>query len=59
MKTREWYVAEIGAIWKKHDCNPVRSMMPLVANGFVFISFFIALRGLSQIKARHHPISLS
>ena len=51
-KAREWYTTEIANIWSKHNCNPVKSMMPLFANGFVFVSFFMALRGLAEVKAR-------
>ena len=49
-KARQWYVTEVQKIWVKYNCNPVRSMMPLFANGFVFVSFFISLRGLSEMK---------
>jgi len=47
---RKRYMEETAKIWEKHDCNPMKSLMPLMANGFLFVSFFIALRGLSEIK---------
>ena len=60
-KARYWYTTEIQKIWAKYNCNPIKSMMPLFANGFVFVSFFISLRGLSEIKVlfQMRPIILS
>ncbi|GMH37269.1 hypothetical protein BSKO_05142 [Bryopsis sp. KO-2023] len=49
-EARTWYTTELGAIWKKYDCNPMKSFGTLAVNGTLFVSFFMALRGLSEAQ---------
>lgn len=47
---RTWYTEQVARIWQKYDCNPMKSFLGLGVNGTLFISFFLALRGLSDAK---------
>lgn len=51
-EARNWYTKELGAVWHKYKCNPAKSFATLAVNGTLFISFFMALRGLSDAKVR-------
>ena len=52
------YTQRMSALWAKYDCNPLKSMAPIVAQAPIFIGFFGALRSLAtaQVSAsRHYP----
>lgn len=51
-EARSWYTTQLAGIWQKYDCNPVKSFATLAVNGTLFISFFMALRGLSDARVR-------
>lgn len=42
------YQQRLAAVWKKHDCHPVKSMAPLLLQAPLFIGFFSALRSLAE-----------
>lgn len=42
------YQQRLAAVWKKHDCHPVKSMAPLLIQAPLFIGFFSALRSLAE-----------
>lgn len=54
-QARSWYTKELGAVWQKYQCNPMKSFVTLAVNGTLFISFFLALRGLSDAKVSKKP----
>lgn len=37
-------------VWEKHDCNPFKSVLPLIAQAPLFIGFFGALRSMAAAK---------
>ena len=44
-------------VWIKYDCNPMKSLVGVMGQAFVFMTFFFALKTLSAAKViiRHHP----
>lgn len=38
------------AVWKKYDCNPLKSLMGIFVQAPIFIGFFSALRGFAAHK---------
>ena len=52
------YTQRMSALWEKYDCNPLKSMAPIMAQAPIFIGFFGALRSLAtaQVSAsRRYP----
>ena len=44
------YMTRMTAVWAKYDCNPLKSMLPLIAQAPIFIGFFQALRSMATAK---------
>ncbi|GAB4820631.1 hypothetical protein N2152v2_007677 [Parachlorella kessleri] len=44
------YQQRVAAIYKKHDCNPLKSMASVLIQLPVFVGFFSALRGFAEVK---------
>jgi YidC/Oxa1 family membrane protein insertase len=42
------YQTRLSGVWAKHDCHPVKSLLPLFAQAPLFIGFFSALRSLAE-----------
>ena len=40
------------AVWKKDNCNPVKSLVGMFVQAPLFIGFFSALRGFATHKVR-------
>lgn len=41
----------MAGVWKKYNCNPLKSMLPILAQAPIFIGFFGALRSMAAAKA--------
>ena len=46
----EEYQNRLGAVWKKYDCNPFKSILGVFAQAPLFIGFFSALRAMALHK---------
>ena len=44
------YQQQVMAVWKKYNCNPLKSMATVFVQAPLFIGFFSALRGLAAAK---------
>ena len=44
------YQQHVMAVWKKYNCNPLKSMASIFVQAPLFIGFFSALRGLAAAK---------
>jgi YidC/Oxa1 family membrane protein insertase len=44
------YQQQVMAVWKKYNCNPLKSMASVFVQAPLFIGFFSALRGLAAAK---------
>ena len=44
------YQQQVMAVWKKYNCNPLKSMASIFVQMPLFIGFFSALRGLAAAK---------
>ena len=42
------YTDQLNAIWKKHDCHPVRGLLNVVVQAPLFISFFLSVQRLAR-----------
>ena len=49
------YWQRINEIWKKHDCNPAKSLVSLGLQAPTFLCFFAGLRHLAAAKVRPCP----
>ena len=47
------YQMRMAQLWKKHDCNPLKSMGSIFVQVPLFIGFFGALRSFAAAKVRH------
>jgi len=46
--TMTGYTDQLNAIWKKHDCHPVRGLLNVVVQAPLFISFFLSVQRLAR-----------
>ena len=46
------YQMRMAQLWKKHDCNPLKSMGSIFVQVPLFIGFFGALRSFAAAKVR-------
>ena len=44
------YQAKVAAVWKKHNCNPFKSLATVFVQAPIFIAMFTALRALATAK---------
>jgi YidC/Oxa1 family membrane protein insertase len=44
------YQAKVSAVWKKHNCNPFKSLATVFVQAPIFIAMFTALRALATAK---------
>jgi len=47
----EAYQKELYALWAKHNCNPFKSMAPLIAQAPLFICFFLAIKRMAVLPS--------
>lgn len=50
-------MTKMADLWKKHDCHPLKSLLPFVAQAPIFIGFFGALRSMAAAKVKSLPIT--
>ncbi len=55
--TSEYY-GRVHAVYKKHDCNPVLALLPIMLQAPVFIGAFTALNALATHKVRADRVGL-
>ena len=46
----EQYQQKLAAIWKRNNCHPVKSILPILVQAPVFIGFFTSLRAMAEAK---------
>lgn len=46
----EQYQRRLAGIWKKNNCHPVKSILPILVQAPVFIGFFTSLRSMAEAK---------
>lgn len=46
----EQYQQKLAAIWKRNNCHPVKSILPILVQAPVFIGFFTSLRSMAEAK---------
>ena len=51
-QAQKQYQIRMAQVWKKHDCNPLKSLAGIGVQIPLFIGFFGALRSLSGAKVR-------
>ena len=44
------YQRKLAGIWKRNNCHPVKSILPILVQAPVFIGFFTSLQSLAQAK---------
>ena len=44
------YQQRVAAIYRKHDCNPLKSLASVLVQLPVFVGFFSALRSFADVK---------
>ena len=49
-KAMEQYQRKLAGIWKKNNCHPVKSILPILVQAPVFIGFFTSLRSMAEAK---------
>lgn len=47
----EAYQKELWALWAKYNCNPFKSMAPLIAQAPLFICFFLAIKRMAVLPS--------
>ncbi len=55
--TSEYY-GRVHAVYKKHDCNPVLALLPIMLQAPVFVGAFSALNALAAYKVRAPAVGL-
>lgn len=46
----EDYQRKLAGIWKRNNCHPVKSVLPILIQAPVFIGFFSSLQSLARAK---------
>lgn len=46
----EQYQRKLAGVWKRNDCHPVKSILPILVQAPVFIGFFTSLRSMAEAK---------
>lgn len=46
----EQYQKKLAGIWKRNNCHPVKSILPILVQAPVFIGFFTSLRSMADAK---------
>jgi YidC/Oxa1 family membrane protein insertase len=46
--------ALLSALSRRHDCNPFKSFLPLLAQGPLFVCFFLAIKRMSELPSFEH-----
>lgn len=49
-KAMEEYQRKLAGIWKRNNCHPVKSVLPILIQAPVFIGFFSSLQSLARAK---------
>ncbi|KAL0056040.1 hypothetical protein WJX82_007096 [Trebouxia sp. C0006] len=49
-KAMEDYQRKLAGIWKRNNCHPVKSVLPILIQAPVFIGFFSSLQSLARAK---------
>ena len=49
-KAMEEYQRKLAGIWKRNNCHPVKSILPILVQAPVFIGFFTSLQSLARAK---------
>lgn len=44
------YQRKLAGIWKRNNCHPVKSILPILVQAPVFIGFFTSLQSLALAK---------
>jgi len=50
----EEYQRKLAGIWKRNNCHPVKSVLPILIQAPVFIGFFSSLQSLARAKVVTH-----
>ena len=50
----EEYQRKLAGIWKRHQCHPIKSILPILCQAPVFIGFFSSLQSLARAKVSLH-----
>jgi membrane protein insertase Oxa1/YidC/SpoIIIJ len=50
----EEYQRKLAGIWKRNNCHPVKSVLPILVQAPVFIGFFTSLQSLARAKVVTH-----
>ena len=45
------YQRELAQVWAKYDCNPVKSFLPLLVQGPLFVCFFLAIKRMAVLPS--------
>jgi len=53
-KAMEEYQRKLAGIWKRNNCHPVKSVLPILVQAPVFIGFFSSLQSLARAKVVIH-----
>ena len=53
-KAMEDYQRKLAGIWKRNNCHPVKSVLPILIQAPVFIGFFSSLQSLARAKVVTH-----
>ena len=48
------YRTELAQVWRRHNCHPIKGLAPALAQMPLFISFFYAVRGMSEVDSFRH-----